>query len=67
MNNPILVIHIHELACDLLFIFMSYVLAHYSTLFKLFMKSLEQWAWPTTLANSGPRSANVKLAEGGEA
>ena len=43
MNNPILVIHIHELACDLLFIFMSYVLAHYSTLFKLFMKSLDSW------------------------
>ena len=40
MNNPILVIHIHELAGDLLFIFMSYVLAHYSTLFKLFMNSL---------------------------
>ena len=41
MNNHFVVIHIHELAVGLLFTFMSSVLAHYSTLFKLFMNSLD--------------------------
>ena len=37
------------------------------TLFLLLTITTEQqWAWPTTLANIGLRSANVKLAEGGE-